>query len=42
MQEIQKKRVEEEMKEDPNPNTPGSKSMDKDVPYHFETAQPAH
>lgn len=42
IQELQKKRVEQEMKEDPTPITPGSKSIDKDTPYHFETARSSH
>ena len=42
IQEIQKKRVEQEMSEDPNPVSPGTKSLDKDDAYHFETARSSH
>ncbi|KIP10375.1 hypothetical protein PHLGIDRAFT_33910 [Phlebiopsis gigantea 11061_1 CR5-6] len=42
IQEIQKKRVEQEMSEDPNTVSPGAKSLDKDDAYHFETARSSH
>lgn len=42
IQEIQKKRVEQELNEDPTPVSPGAKSLDKDNAYHFETARSSH
>ena len=41
VQELQKQRVEQEIKEDPTVVTPGSKSVDKEDAYHLENIQSA-